>query len=453
MKFNKTIREFDEFTSKYEVEFQGVNIWPYLRLYSLDKLHFGTDTMVKVDSKKAFTFLKFLLYGFRFWFKSFDAVVFMGSGNRLLYKGKWTEKTDFLPEYIGRTWFIELPIKGHYPGDQLPNPEVSSKLVLLLIEKLFAKLVVVPKHIYEIQNEVDQRFKMSSNMGVVYKQFVSRYWITRQLGKLKRFKTAIINAAYVDMPRVMALKKLGTKVIELQHGIINSDHHGYMIYNAFDPLLQPDDFLSFGTQEQSLFKSSEYIDSERVFPLGSFYLEHIKESSIKSEVFEKIRENHQVIISATGQTDCDDLLIAFLNQVLTLRPSWACVYIPRVDKEDYYRENFELNPAIFFADNLNVYEKMKLSDIHTTIYSTCAIESVAIGIPNVMYDHDNRATNYFGAILTNKESNAFCTSPEEFVQEVEKKLSLDVDRVVELNSHLFYPSFFKNLSSYFREKY
>jgi len=450
LSFQKTIKEFDSYSAGFNVEFQGVNIWPYLRFYSLDKLHFKTDRKAKVGGKKAAGLIKNLFYGFRFWFGKFESIVFMASSDRRLYNGKWTEKTDFLPQYIGNTLFVELPNKGHFPIEEIPNKQVSSKVFLLLLEKIVEKFISTPNEVLEIQSEIEKKYSIEANLSSIYKQFAARYYVTRFFGQRMKVKNAVIDAAYVDMPRVLALKKLGARVIEMQHGTINDEHHGYQIYNDFNKLLFPDKLLCFGSMDKDFFKSSTYIDYNDVFEVGSYYLEYINNSNPISEQYESIRKNHPLLIAITGQDAYDDVLIEFINEVLEEKPEWGVIFIPRTENENFYRKKYELNNNIHFVNNLNTYELIKLCDIHTTVNSTCALESVAIGTPNVLFDYNKKASSYLSHLLTDLKSNSFCTTAKEFVLAVENEHSLIPEEVLNLNSSLFALGYSNNLKSFFK---
>jgi predicted glycosyltransferase len=231
---------------------------------------------------------------------------------------------------------------------------------------------------------------------------------------------------------------------------INKDHHGYQLYNNYSKLLFPNNLLCFGTNDKEFFKTSTYIDYENVFEVGSYYLEHIKNSNPISIQFDNIRKKYSVLIAITGQDAYDDVLLAFVHEVLNLKKEWGVVFIPRSEKEEYYRNNYQLNENIHFVNDLNTYELIKLCDVHTTVNSTCALESVAIGTPNVLFDYNKKASSYLANLLTNSITNSFCDTPEEYLASVEKELGLSRDEVIRLNSSLFVTGYSNNLESFFK---
>lgn len=452
MSFAEKIKEFDKQTSDFDVEFEGVNIWPYLRFYTLDRLHFNKNRKPTASSWGVKLILKSTFKGWSLYFKTFDAIVFMASSDRRFYQGKWTEKTDFLPQYLGKTLFVELPNKGHFNASQTASDYVSSRLVLTLFEKLLMKFVRVNKQALEIESELNNQWNVESNLTTIYQQFVARYKIATKLFLQTKPKVAVVDAAYVDMPVVLAAHKLGVEVIEMQHGTINKQHHGYQIYNQFNKSLYTDYLLCFGQNDKNFFNTSSYINSEKVFPVGNYYLDYIRKNLRPTKAIKQLKSNHHVLITATGQDAYDDQLIPFLNQVLELKKNWACLFVPRSKNKNYYRSNYKLNERIFFNNELNTYELIACGDVHTTVNSTCALESVAIGVPNVLYDYNNKATAYFETLLTSKETNALCANVNEFVEQVELKAKLSSNQVIQKNSDLFKPNYFNNLKLFFETK-
>ncbi|MGB0390642.1 MAG: hypothetical protein ACPGD5_03675 [Salibacteraceae bacterium] len=452
MSFNKVIKEFDEVTANFNLTYSGVNIWPYLRFYSLDKLHFKDDRKSKVSSKKKLQYLGDIFYGFFSWFKSYDALIFNVSGDRKLYNSKWAGKSDFISKYLGKSLFIELPNKGHFKKSEIPTKNITSKLPLLAIEKVLERFVQVPNELNVLEKEINSLFSFESNLTPVYKQFVARHWVTRFLVKVYQPKFAEVNAAYVDMPRVLALKQNDVTVIEMQHGNLNPEHHGYQLYNVIDHLLSPDYLLTFGTEERDFFERSTYIEKSKVFPIGSFYLDYIAKQKKLSESFDAIRKSYDVVIAATGQDAYDDIFIPFLMEIMNQKKNWACIFIPRSEKESYYRKNFKLSDNTFFVDDLNTYETILQCDIHTTVNSTCAVEALALGTPNVLYDYQNKAKTYFKHLLEHDpNSNQFVNSSTDFIKGVENEISLTKQEVIEKSSYLFVPDFSNNLDKFFKQ--
>ena len=65
--------------------------------------------------------------------------------------------------------------------------------------------------------------------------------------------------------------------------------------------------------------------------------------------------------------------------------------------------------------NLNIYQIIKKSDFHTTVYSTCALEAPALGIPNILINIKGMAKNNYLETLTNSENTRFVDNEEQFL--------------------------------------
>ena len=70
---------------------------------------------------------------------------------------------------------------------------------------------------------------------------------------------------------------------------------------------------------------------------------------------------------------------------------------------------------VVILKKLDVYKIISESDIHTTVYSTCALEAPALGIPNILINIDGLAELYYSGILTDRNVTRFVNKEEEFV--------------------------------------
>ena len=78
-----------------------------------------------------------------------------------------------------------------------------------------------------------------------------------------------------------------------------------------------------------------------------------------------------------------------------------------------------------FIKNSNVYELIKQSDVHVTVYSTCAIEALALGKPNVLVDIDGQTTRYLGKSLKDNPFTKIVNEEEEFYDNIISFENLD----------------------------
>ncbi len=441
MGFNSFIKEFDKKHQATQVLFKGINIWPYLRFYELDVQHFKENRKVKVSSSHIGVVLSSLFYGVFNWFRAYDAVVFMVASDRRLVDGTWSCKTDRVAKHFKKVLFIEMPNTQNKKPVPAEVEYVSSSGILYLLEALLKFFLKFSK--LQLASDIN----LQINSSQILNQFRARYLVTQFIVRNLKPKVAFVNAAYVDMPRVLALKEAGVTVIEMQHGNINEHHHGYQIYCPIHASLKPDFLFSFGLAEQEMFKHSNYIESECVVPVGSFYLEQISTKSSKSEVVNQLKEEGKIIVAVSGQDAYDKELIQFISEVGQTKNEIAFLYMPRSRGKSSLSAKFKLPSNMHFDDTLNVYEAMKLSDIHTTVNSTCALESIALGTPNLLFNFENKAHSYFSKIITDQSSTSYTSNPSDFVAFATKMASLTSTEVMAANENVFKPKFSENFDS------
>ena len=220
------------------------------------------------------------------------------------------------------------------------------------------------------------------------------------------------------MGYIKALKELNIPVIEMQHGVINSSHHAYNLYRDFGNNLFPDYLLTYGPKELEVFRGSNYfINPTHVFPVGYYFLEATNKFANTSEYEQKLRQRYKMIVVFSLQDPFEAYTFEFLEKTAALNPGICYLLVPRNADKTY--PEIEGKENMFIERNLNIYECLKIADFHATINSTCAIESLFFGVPNVLYDFKNWASDYYGEILNDPGHTAFISSPQEFVETLE----------------------------------
>ena len=448
MGFEDRIKEFDEYSKDFKVEKYGVNIWPYLRFYALDKIHFSTDRKPSITYGILKQQLKALFFGFRNWFRKVDLLVFSNASYRRDVNGTWLVPADYLATHFKNPLIIEFANKPHKRKSQLPDHPIVGKSILLSLERLLTFFIRVPREVSDIEEMVNNEFGIKANFAPIYKQFVARYVVTRFLVRRYKPKIAEVTVAYVDMPRVLALKKKGIPVIEFQHGVINRQHHGYQLFNKIDDKLLPDYLLSFGEKEVLFAQNSEYVDFRKVIPVGSFYLDYISNTEVSPVYLDSARKKYSLILAATGQNSYDHVFIPFLKKVMERKDDWMCLFIPRTGEEKEYRDKYGLGDQFLFIDELNTYEKIKISDIHTTVNSTCALESLRLGTANVLYNYENKASGYYEPVVSDSRYFTWSNDVDGFISEVESRKQLSKEEIENNSNDLFAIGFEKRLGDF-----
>lgn len=426
----------------------GEQVWPFVRMYAGVKLSADLNA-VTVNSSVIKILLKSFFYGFFNLFKRYDYLFFSSTDQRRINGTYYVDKSvDEAAQLLGKSLVIELPVIAHIPKSKLKNKAVVSKSFFFLLVQLYTYFLKDCK----IENEaLLQKILKEHDIQIDYKAIIKRnraqYKVARLLYKWFRPKAVFIVCYYTHTGLIKAMKELGVKTIEIQHGLINKSHVAYNIARELDSNYFPDYLLTYGKNEVNVFEQGNYfIDSSRVIPIGHQYLDYLSHFGVQDERFKKLTDGYKKVVCITGQNHYIEAeLLHFLIEAAQINPKNVYVYIPRYITNDYSSYSFPKN--IVFANWLNCYEIMSQSHIHSTVYSTCAVESLSIGIPNVLIDLEGLATKHLKPVLKSTEVNYYVKSPEEYVQLIDNIELPPKQEVIEKNASVIIPKYNTNLEA------
>lgn len=159
----------------------------------------------------------------------------------------------------------------------------------------------------------------------------------------------------------------------------------------------------------------------------------------------KINQYNKVV-TVTSQDPLEDKLIHFLTEVVKQDASIAIIFVPRRKKEaDYIQLN--LTDNFIFEDALNCYEKILHAHFHSTVYSTCAAEAIALGKQNIMINIDNLSLKFFKNLTQNKDITDVANTPDEFVAIINQKKILSPDFITNQHKDIVMPDYEKNIDT------
>jgi len=158
-------------------------------------------------------------------------------------------------------------------------------------------------------------------------------------------------------------------------------------------LYYPDKLLAFGTIERTSPAEHFIFSPNQIIPIGSFYLEHIK-NEFESEELSSLKQSYTKVFCVALQTVKEQELLAWISELARDHDDWLFILKPRnyeyLDYSEYTeRENINLYP------NYSVYELLKYSDYCITIYSTVAVEASMFDVKTLFYNIDGLSLKYF----------------------------------------------------------
>lgn len=450
---NKKIYPLDlikEIELEYPVEtikVLNIQIWPYLRIYlgSLDD-YFATTSKSRFFIIK--TFFTSIFYGFFQLFKSYNYFFFSDTKERRKIGQLLVDKSiDPIIDILPKSLTIEIPLPNHFKRKNIPQRRIISKVLFYFIETLYVKLFL---NFIKIENEqlikqILSEKKLELNYKSVIKKLISQYKITQLISRIYKPKAVFIICYYTNIGRILAFKEKQIPVIEIQHGVINDRHLAYNIFKSFSTQYFPDYLFSFGNNEKDLSESvSFYLSNNKVFPIGSYYLDFINSNPIVNNQISKFRNEFKYLICVSGQNHyTESFLISFLKSVTGLCSEIVFLYVPR--DNTFNDKKYNLNRNIIVLTDLNCYEVISVCDFHATVFSSCALEAPSLGVRNVLINIDGLSKLHYGDVLNNPQTTVYADSSLEFIDLVKESKHIEKELIRALNQSIIVPNYNKNL--------
>jgi len=420
-----------EIETNYDVrsiKVRNMEVWPFLRMsYSfayIDRHDFNIKEQRKTSLWTKITRLKNVFYGFRNLFKKYDYLIFSGIREIRFMNGKYVNKlAEFLITELGKkkALLIENPAGGSHPRRSKSATENMISLDFFLVFRYVPFL----KRRFIIENEmilkkINRKYNLKFNYRMVISKFISYANIFTLFFRVFRPRLVFVSEYYspIYQAAISTAKKSCIKTIELQHSVINEKHPAYNFFVKLDKSFFPDYLFAFGDYVKNVFDENNYfMKKDNVLPVGSMYIDHIKNEYKASEgtinMFSSFRKKYRKIVAVSSQWTIENKLIDFLKRSASLNRNVLYIFVPRDVSKDYSNANFPENIRIL--KNLNVYQIVKEANFHATVYSTCALEAPALGVPNILINIDDMAEKYYSDLLVDRDVTIFVETEEEFV--------------------------------------
>ena|GEM_PF-1629519 len=451
----KNIKEFFDLERRADLkglEVGDYSLWSYLRIYYSEKFLIAGSRGSQPGIRLAAEGLKALSYGLRYLSGKYDYLAIIAGNQRKEINGKWVHPLDLLPPDIRRkTLFIELPVLGHKKRSELPDPRVVSRFWMILREFLWTKTRRVEKNdVYAATaHELEKLFGVSVRVEFLLKRFFAGRAVMDSVLDRYRPKAVFCAVGSSNMNYILACKERGIPVIEIQHGYIGTTHSTYNLVRDLGAKLYPDYFLAWGEYEREFFSdpANHFIPAGRVFPVGNFYLESIYRRGMKIRpAYRERLKRFTNTVAMSVQDPLEGDMLPFIVETAALLPAVAFLILPRTMGEAHYRSRFDLPDNVVFFPELNTYEGIIIADVHTTIWSTMAFESLAFGRANLLINPGNMAKNMFGHLLDEKKSTLYADSPADFVEKLPLALAITGANSQTASNYFFRKGFEKNIA-------
>jgi hypothetical protein len=270
----------------------------------------------------------------------------------------------------------------------------------------------------EILIKIIKEHNINFNYNKILDDFFRYVEVFDKYLEKKKPEFIFVNCYYTVMHQALiyASHKNSIKIIELQHGIINSNHYAYNIFKDIGKETFANYLFVFGDYFKNIVKSN-YIEKNNIYSIGNFYIENSLSESLSNkgvkDYFYKLREEYSKIIVVTSQEPVETRLINFLKECAEIDRDIIYVFIPRNFNKDF--KKYELPQNIIINEKIDFYHTVGYCDYHATVYSTCALEALCFGIPNILININNLSKDNLYDMLEESSINFYAEEPEEFI--------------------------------------
>ena len=424
--------------------------WQYLRVVytyaiSVRRNSSNSNIIQKITLKdKIRKVFKTLFFGFKNWFRSYDYIIFDVNDDYKNLDGLFVSRlTEGISNNLDRKRILHIqtlwdknvkPSKDYYVSDMIINVMGN---IFYAILNIFNKKIKIDFD-YEI---INKELNLEINANKVFRKSILNKQIVKFILKIYKPKLVFVTC-YTKRFMIIAAKELNIPVVEIQHGVI-MNHIGYM-GKYFNAKSQPDYLLVFGENDKKLLiNNSNYIDKEEnIIPVGSFMIEYILKKD--NDIFEQYRKKFEKIVSISLDDLTLEHTINFIKNAARKLNNILFVLIPR-NKDVNIRAD---NIIIIDRYSYSCLEAVKNSDFHLTVFSTCALESPSLGVPNIFWNYNNLSEEYFKEYIEKKDFNFLVNSEQGLIDLLKKDISFNRQELIESNKEYFMPNYEKNIKKF-----
>jgi hypothetical protein len=448
-------RILQEIESRYDInsiKVMGESFWPYIRLLIFSELYSGIIQVHKKDYTTPVRKLRNATRGLFHWWKKWDYVFFSNDLERKVVDGRIIDKlTEYANELVGyeKALYVEQVEKNHLNQTHYGRKKVASFDFILIvtgITKIFNRSF---RNIQIDNEELLIRVLSEFDLSVPYRQKLEEFFlkvtVLRFLFKITKPKAVFITD-YGMMPVVYAARSIGgINVIEFQHGVIGMAHQYYHPAVALNPKFCPEFLFAFGTYDAQSLAHGNYVTKEKIFPVGNFYLDTVMRLPSRKEIT-SIQLPFQKSVCVPTDRVTHVYLKDFIIDVAKKLPEVIFIIVPRntsyLDKED---KNLPKN--VYLEKFYSFQEVVRHCTYNSCTNSTCCLEALTLGVPNILIDEDGLVSSYYGNVLTNQKTTKFARNKEEYIELVRDFEPVSREEITYSNMRNFMPNYQENLQN------
>ncbi len=241
----------------------------------------------------------------------------------------------------------------------------------------FTLLLELKKHLRSLKKSGNWSADELDNIGIAYFLFLNEYYKYDSFLKEMKFKEAIIDCHYHDEGFILACKKNGIKVIELQHGLISKEDIFFVIpkqvSSCISKALFADHMLVYGNYwKDVLLNGAEYSDKQ-INVIGYYPFDR--------EIECKVKKSERKSILITTQYSIASYYIDYVKWLSPQVDSkWEIIVkVHPTESKEIYAELLSFSNVRVTDDNLSTL--IEASEFTISIFSTTLFDTVRKGKP------------------------------------------------------------------------
>ena len=267
-------------------------------------------------------------------------------------------------------------------------------------------------------------------------------------------KVVLLRCGYnrLHMALSQVCKELHIPSIELQHGLITKYHPGYIkTMESKNMDCMPDYLVTYGKTFSEIVKNGNLFDKKKVIDIGFLYLDKVVTSPvILDDAMKKFLKDFDRSILITSQwilaKEIKEFVVELAEEIRKKMLNVGIIIKPHPNDHSKYSDVNHKN--IFVADKYyDTYEILKVVDVHSTVYSTTGIESLAFGKPNIFMDIKGIYKN------VKNEEVYIVSTPKQFIEKLECVIANYESisgEILKSSEFFFKPNVKKNFKKFFK---
>lgn len=418
----------------------------YAPVFKLKQAHLRRVEGNSMQSNYIKNTLRTLLYGLNWlsWNK-YKVWFFSSSLNLSLIDGiLYDTVTSSFIDKVDDGLLIIRPV-GLFDKKKLWTKKYTSESILIIIVMMM-KMILSVFISNPFRNDIIDK-EYTKNYKSIYTRFLAEYYVFSFFIKIFNIKKAYFVCSYSYFGYIYACKKNEVKVVEIQHGLINDNHPGYIYKEEINKKLFPDELFVNGSRfKEVILNSSTIYNPEQIKIIGSNALHIYANNKYKEDCqIKELRKYYEKIVLFTGQYTTDLKALKIIEEVQKRNQKCCFLFLTRrVEELNKYKRDFK--DVVFYKGNQKFYDLVKQVDYHATVYSTTFLESLYYGVPNILFDIEDYPQNNYKEILDKEHSWILCASnPHEITSFIFNRRKISKKEITKSVSSFFCNDFEQNL--------